>query len=344
MTLDSQNYGSVRGLLPDTLIANALTAVQPARTAGSENPKPVLPTSPENFSFSSQASPETILANAAMGAPDHCQTQWEPETFDGTGDMLCFAHDLNTSSSSLASQFSEFSPELDTADSTAFFDPAADLSAGISPCTCITSLQECSAQLASLFLSPVSVQTLTTMFAAAHTLYQAIQCTVCRQCSSTDMQNLGLTRVVFRFLLHCWSNVARAGSHFLLNPAASTLYITSQPMDPALREKHWKKWLRHLFREGLIGSRMSCLAEPLSPCMNLLSLVDALEFQQCYFDTVGHVYLDSISSPSSSGSDNGFSSRIVSERRELSHLISKEVREFVAKFQFSNQETTGIRV
>ena len=184
--------------------------------------------------------------------------------------------------------------------------PCSSQSNPVNPpqCSCLSYLYLCLSHLSSLAPFPISHHTLCSLFIGAKTARDVIRCKECPKTWATVMQNVMFTGTLLNVVADAWLRVSKTDPVELGKQAAPPAYVTSLTQTSPNPAECWKKWLRQIVRNAVIGGpldptgRVRCSDSP-----DLLSLITEFESRQRRWhsdeDLISRLQPQSSSSPES---------------------------------------------
>ena len=223
--------------------------------------------------------------------------------------------------------------------------PCSSQSNPVNPpqCSCLSYLYLCLSHLSSLAPFPISHHTLCSLFIGAKTARDVIRCKECPKTWATVMQNVMFTGTLLNVVADAWLRVSKTDPVELGKQAAPPAYVTSLTQTSPNPAECWKKWLRQIVRNAVIGGpldptgRVRCSDSP-----DLLSLITEFESRQRRWhsdeDLISRLQPQSSSSPESHDSPESDPEKSCDEKDYLCLRVIGSVREVISKFNFEPHE------
>ena len=223
--------------------------------------------------------------------------------------------------------------------------PCSSQSNPVNPpqCSCLSYLYICLSHLSSLAPFPISHHTLCSLFIGAKTARDVIRCKECPKTWATVMQNVMFTGTLLNVVADAWLRVSKTDPVELGKQAAPPAYVTSLTQTSPNPAECWKKWLRQIVRNAVIGGpldptgRVRCSDSP-----DLLSLITEFESRQRRWhsdeDLISRLQPQSSSSPESHDSPESDPEKSCDEKDYLCLRVIGSVREVISKFNFEPHE------
>ncbi|RAL09307.1 Zn(II)2Cys6 transcription factor rglT [Aspergillus homomorphus CBS 101889] len=147
-------------------------------------------------------------------------------------------------------------------------------------CSCLSRLYLCLSHLSSLAPFPVSQHTFCSLYIAARTAREVIQCRICPLRFGTGMQNVMCTGTLLAVLADAWLRAYKTNPTDLGKQTTSSAYAATieQSPDPAAG---WKDWLRQTVRSAVVGGPYDPAGSPqVVKTPSLLALIEEMEARQ----------------------------------------------------------------